>query len=177
MTDANKSLTKVSFPTRIYNWYAGGTYDQLLVKCAITIQLILLSLSLVHQTTAVAQVTGMSWWLAFMQAVVQDFGLFVAELILIRFLQTGRPIKWAMIFVIFAALASGSANVYDFTHKLEAYTVNWWLSALYGGSVPVQVLLLGKLVAQLTTDIKSSFGSEPEKKRAEQSDTHRNRKR
>ena len=64
---------KASFPVRIYQWYVGGTYDQMLVKAAITIQLILLSLSLIHQTNAVSQVTGMSWTLAFMQAVVQDF--------------------------------------------------------------------------------------------------------
>lgn len=177
MTEATNTPTKVGRLTTLYTWYVGGTYDQMLVKFAITIQLVLLSLSLIHQTTAVSEVTGMSWWLAFMQAIVQDFGLFIAELILIRFLQTGRPVIWAMFFVLFAALASGSANVYDFTHKLEAYSVNWWLSAMYGASIPIQVLLLGKLVAQLTTDKKASKPSEAKKKTAAKSDTSRNRKR
>ncbi len=145
---------KTSLPVRLYQWYTGGTYDQLLVKAAITIQLILLSLSLIHQTNAVSQVTGMSWWLAFMQAVVQDFGLFVAELVLIRFQQTGRSTIWAALFVVFAALASGSGNVFDFTQRLVPYSVNWWLSACYGASVPLQVLLLGKMVSQLVIEKK-----------------------
>lgn len=146
---------KVSFPVRIYNWYTGGTYDQMLVKAAITIQLILLSLSLIHQTNAVSQVTGMTWWLAFMQAVVQDFGLFVSELVLIRFQQTDRSTIWAALFVVFAALASGSGNVFDFTQRLVPYSVNWWLSACYGASVPLQVLLLGKMVSQLVIEKKN----------------------
>ncbi len=147
---------KTSFPVRIYQWYVDGSYDQMLVKAAITIQLILLSLSLIHQTNAVSQVTGMHWWLAFMQAVVQDFGLFVAELVLIRFQQTGRSTIWAALFVVFAALASGSGNVFDFTQRLVPYSVNWWLSACYGASVPLQVLLLGKMVSQLVSEKKSS---------------------
>lgn len=145
---------KTALPVRLYQWYTGGTYDQLLVKAAITIQLILLSLSLIHQTNAVSQVTGMTWWLAFMQAVVQDFGLFVAELVLIRFQQTDRSTIWAALFVVFAALASGSGNVFDFTQRLVPYSVNWWLSACYGASVPLQVLLLGKMVSQLVTEKK-----------------------
>jgi hypothetical protein len=149
------ALQKNSLPVRLYQWYTEGTYDQLLVKAAITIQLILLSLSLIHQTNAVSQVTGMSWWLAFMQAVVQDFGLFVAELVLIRFQQTGRSTIWAALFVVFAALASGSGNVFDFTQRLVPYSVNWWLSACYGASVPLQVLLLGKMVSQLVIEKKN----------------------
>ncbi len=151
----NVAPQKTSLPVRLYQWYTGGTYDQLLVKAAITIQLILLSLSLIHQTNAVSQVTGMSWWLAFMQAVVQDFGLFVAELVLIRFQQTGRSTIWAALFVVFAALASGSGNVFDFTQRLVPYSVNWWLSACYGASVPLQVLLLGKMVSQLVIEKKN----------------------
>lgn len=146
---------KTALPARLYQWYTGGTYDQLLVKAAITIQLILLSLSLIHQTNAVSQVTGMGWWLAFMQAVVQDFGLFIAELVLIRFQQTGRSTIWAALFVVFAALASGSGNVFDFTQRLVPYSVNWWLSACYGASVPLQVLLLGKMVSQLVIEKKN----------------------
>lgn len=141
-------------------WYhSEGKYDQMLVKLAITIQLVLLSLSLIHQTNAVSEVTGMTWWLALMQAVVQDFGLFVAELVLIRFQQLGKPVIWAILFVVFAAVASGSANVYDFTHRLEPMSVKWWLSAVYGASVPMQVLLLGKLVSQLVDAKKSASGS------------------
>ena len=89
-----------------------------------------------------------------MQAVVQDFGLFIAELVLIRFQQTGRSTIWAALFVVFAALASGSGNVFDFTQRLETYSVNWWLSACYGASVPLQVLLLGKMVSQLVSEKK-----------------------
>ncbi len=152
--NTNAQSFKFGFLVRLYEWYTGGTYDQLLVKAAITIQLILLSLSLIHQTNAVSQVTGMSWSLAFMQAVVQDFGLFVSELVLIRFQQTGRSTLWATLFVVFAALASGSGNVFDFTQRLETYSVNWWLSACYGASVPLQVLLLGKMVSQLVTEKK-----------------------
>ncbi len=152
------------FPVRIYQWYVGGTYDQMLVKAAITIQLILLSLSLIHQTNAVSQVTGMSWTLAFMQAVVQDFGLFVSELVLIRFQQTGRSTLWATLFVVFAALASGSGNVFDFTQRLVPYSVNWWLSACYGASVPLQVLLLGKMVSQLVTEKKVKQTAETKSK-------------
>lgn len=155
-THANPVGIQKSNPlARLYQWYVGGTYDQLLVKAAITIQLILLSLSLIHQTNAVSQVTGMTWWLAFMQAVVQDFGLFVAELVLIRFQQTDRSTIWAALFVVFAALASGSGNVFDFTQRLVPYSVNWWLSACYGASVPLQVLLLGKMVSQLVTEKKN----------------------
>lgn len=140
--------------TGLADWYlSGGKYDQMLIKFSITIQLVLLSLSLIHQTNAVSDVTGMTWWLALMQAIVQDFGLFVAELILIRFQQTGKPVIWAVLFVLFAAVASGSANVYDFTNRLEPWSVKWWLSAVYGASVPMQVLLLGKLVSQLV-DVK-----------------------
>jgi hypothetical protein len=98
----------------------------------------------------------MHWWLAFMQAVVQDFGLFIAELVLIRFQQTGRSTIWAALFVVFAALASGSGNVFDFTQRLVPYSVNWWLSACYGASVPLQVLLLGKMVSQLVSEKKNS---------------------
>jgi hypothetical protein len=136
----------------------------MLVKAAITIQLILLSLSLIHQTNAVSQVTGMSWTLAFMQAVVQDFGLFVSELVLIRFQQTGRSTLWATLFVVFAALASGSGNVFDFTQRLVPYSVNWWLSACYGASVPLQVLLLGKMVSQLVTEKKVKQTAETKSK-------------
>lgn len=151
--------------TGLTNWYlSDGKYDQMLIKLSITIQLVLLSLSLIHQTNAVADVTGMAWWLALMQAVVQDFGLFVAELVLIRFQQVGKPIIWAALFVLFAAVASGSANVYDFTHRLEPYTVKWWLSAVYGASVPLQVLLLGKLVSQLVDAKKSPRAGQSEGK-------------
>jgi|GEM_PF-1365670 len=164
--------------TGIVTWYlSGGKYDQMLIKLSITIQLVLLSLSLIHQTNAVAEVTGMAWWLALMQAIVQDFGLFVAELVLIRFQQTGKPIIWAALFVLFAAVASGSANVYDFTHRLEPMSVKWWLSAVYGASIPLQVLLLGKLVSQLV-DAKTTTrkASEPASQ-TKGSSTARNRKR
>ncbi len=144
-------MTRLFRPIKdLADWYiSDGKYDQMLIKASITIQLVLLSLSLIHQTNAVAEVTGMTWQLAFMQAVVQDFGLFVAELVLIRFQQSGKSIIWAALFVLFAAIASGSANVYDFTSRLEPGTVKWWLSFVYGASVPLQVLLLGKLVSQL----------------------------
>ncbi len=163
--------------TGLTNWYlSNGKYDQMLVKLSITIQLVLLSLSLIHQTNAVSEVTGMTWWLALMQAVVQDFGLFVAELVLIRFQQTEKPIIWAALFVIFAAVASGSANVYDFTHKLETFSVKWWLSAVYGASIPLQVLLLGKLVSQLVHTKKPSASSKEQSTPKEKS-TARERKR
>jgi len=163
--NTNAQSSKFGFLARLYGWYTGGTYDQLLVKAAITIQLILLSLSLIHQTNAVSQVTGMSWSLAFMQAVVQDFGLFVSELVLIRFQQTGRSTLWATLFVVFAALASGSGNVFDFTQRLEPYGVNWWLSACYGASVPLQVLLLGKMVSQLVSEKKQRPAAEASAKK------------
>lgn len=156
--------------TGLTAWYlSGGKYDQMLIKFSITIQLVLLSLSLIHQTNAVSAVTGMTWWLALMQAVVQDFGLFVAELILIRFQQTGKPVIWAVLFVLFAAVASGSANVYDFTNRLEPWSVKWWLSAVYGASVPMQVLLLGKLVSQLVDAKKTSKTGESSSKAAKSS--------
>jgi hypothetical protein len=158
-------------------WYlSDGKYDQMLIKYSITIQLVLLSLSLIHQTNAVSEVTGMTWWLALMQAVVQDFGLFVAELILIRFQQTGKPVIWAVLFVFFAAVASGSANVYDFTSRLEPWSVKWWLSAVYGASVPLQVLLLGKLVSQLV-DVKKPSNSSHSSSGQAKSSTSRSRKR
>ena len=135
--------------SKLVSWYSQGEYDRRLVKWSMTIQMILLGLSLFHQSRAVANITGMGMILAFLQALVTDGGLFVAELTLLRFLATGRSVVWSAVFIFLVAVASGGANVYDFTSHVEPGVWKWWLAFTYGISIPIQVLLLGKVVSQL----------------------------
>jgi hypothetical protein len=165
--------------TKLISWYNQGDYDRRLVKWGITIQLLLLALSLFHQSRAIAGVTGMNGALAFLQSVVTDGGLFVAELTLLRFLETGRSVLWTGMFVLLVAVASAGANVYDFTGQLEPGTWKWKLAFAYGVSIPFQVLLLGKMISQLVMPKKkeraSGTGVTRKASKAVQSDTTRNR--
>jgi carbon starvation protein CstA len=139
------------FVKGIADFYFDGDYDQCLQRAAITVQLVLLCLSLVHQTNAMAEVTKMNWYLAFGQAFVADIGLFVSELFLIEFLSRGYrwACTWPVIFMLFAATQSGAANIFDYTSHLTVWTWNWYLAAWCGGTVPVQVLLLGGMISQV----------------------------
>ena len=141
----------MTYVSKLITWYNTGDYDRRLTKWGITIQLTLLALSLFHQSRAVADVTGMFFILAFLQSVVTDGGLFVAELTLLRFLETGRRVWWVALFILLVAVASAGANVYDFTRELEYGTWKWYLAFAYGVSIPVQVLLLGKMISQLVS--------------------------
>jgi carbon starvation protein CstA len=135
----------------VVDFYFSGDYDQSLQRAAITVQLVLLCLSLVHQTNAMAEVTKMNWYLAFGQAFVADIGLFIAELFLIEFIARGYrwACLWPVIFMTFAATQSGAANIFDYTSHLTAWEWRWYLSAWIGGTVPVQVLLLGGMISHI----------------------------
>lgn len=146
----------MTLTSKLVSWFSKGDYDQRLVKWMMLIQSLLLGLSLFHQSRAVANVTGMNILLAFLQSLVTDGGLFIAELTLIRFLATSRSVLWTATFVCLVAVASAGANVYDFTSHLEPGSWPWRLAFVYGVSIPIQVLLLGKVISQLVMPKKKS---------------------
>jgi|GEM_PF-4367630 len=148
--------------------------------------LFLLFVSIVHQFAAVEHYTHSVQSISVAMAIAIDWGFVSTEGVLWYFGlrnihlracgQKGIGLFWAWAYLVVAMLFSAAMNFWGFTHDLQPFSQDWWVSSALAVFIPFGVFCLSKLTtlcfahadifdaeAQSTEQVASG---QPERRRA-----------
>ncbi len=110
-----------------------------------------LALSVAHCTSALSSLTGSNTVLAGLMAVGIDCGLVACELATVVAGRRGAPgaRRWAAVYVVLAVALSVLLNGYASAAHAPGGMLGQGAAWVVGGSIPVLVLILGRVAALL----------------------------